>query len=267
MNWEKLTAIDFENAVEECGGVCLLPIGVIEKHGDHLPLGQDILYIHRLCTDAAKIEPAMVFPQYYFGKINEARHQPGTVAISFDLLLPLLESVCDEISRNGFKKIIIVNGHGGNNSFLPYFTEMLLEKEKDYMVFFNCMYQECSEKEKEILSAELDGHGGEVETSCSSYYFPELVKSDTPAGYGMPLNRLKAYETAGLRTSISWYAKYPGHLAADKTPATAEKGKVIVECKIKRLAEAIKLLKQDNTAFELYKKYHKQTQKPSTKNT
>jgi len=260
MNWEKLTAPDFEKAVEKCGRVCLLPIGVIEKHGEHLPLGQDTLYIHSFCAKAAEAEPAMVFPPYYFGKINEARHQPGTIAINFDLLIPLLESVCDEIYRNGFKKILIVNGHGGNGSLLPYFTQMLLEKEKDYMVFFTHM--EPCEKERKFMEAKLDGHGGESETSRALYFFPELVKSNAAAEYGKPLKRLAAYEKLGLRTSINWYANHPGHLCADRTPGSPEKGRLIVETRIKRLAEMIRLLKNDNTPFELYKQFHKQGRSP-----
>ena len=118
MNWEKLTSPDFEIAVKTCGRVCLLPLGVIEKHGDHLPLGQDAMVIHRLCTEAAEIEPAMVFPFFYLGRINEARHQPGTISLKYELILPVLESMCDEIARNGFDRILLANGHGGNINIL-----------------------------------------------------------------------------------------------------------------------------------------------------
>jgi len=266
MNWEKLTAPDFEKAVKKCGRVCLLPIGVIEKHGDHLPLGQDILYVHSFCAKAVEAEQAMVFPQYYFGQINEARHQPGTIAIKFDLLIPLLESVCDEIYRNGFKKILIVNGHGGNNSLLSYFIEMLLEKEKDYQVFFANIWIDPCDNERKLMEAKLDGHGGESEISGALYFFPELVKSNVAGEYGKPLKRLAAYEKLGLRTGINWYSNNPGHLFADQTPGSPEKGKLIVKTRTKRLVEMIRLLKNDNTPFELYKQFHKQGRSPrSTK--
>ena len=109
MNWEELTAQAFEHAVKKSQGLCLLPIGVIEKHGDHLPLGQDTLFIHKLCSEATKIEEAVVFPFYFFGQVNEAKHQPGTVALKTELLPVILENTCDEIARNGFNKILIVN--------------------------------------------------------------------------------------------------------------------------------------------------------------
>ena len=102
MNWEKLTAREFEQGVKDCEGVCLLPIGVLERHGDHLPLGQDVITIHEQCVRAAELEPAMVFPFYFLGKIAEGRHLPGTIALKCELLIPVLENICDEISRNGW---------------------------------------------------------------------------------------------------------------------------------------------------------------------
>ena len=136
MNWEEATSPDFASARESCGGVCLLPMGVLEKHGTHLPLGTDGLSAHELCVRAATRESAMVFPEYYFGSIAEARQHPGTVALPFALILDLLEAVCDEISRNGFKKIILVNAHGGNTSLLDALSLTMLKKQKDYMVYY-----------------------------------------------------------------------------------------------------------------------------------
>ncbi len=263
MNWEKLTAEEFEKAVDACEGVCLLPIGVIEKHGDHLPLGQDTLYVHSFCTKAAGEEPAMVFPQYYFGQINEARHQPGCIAVDSGLLLPLLESVCDEISRNGFKKILIVNGHGGNVNFLSYFLETLLDRDKDYAVFYTSFRRDRQTEEKKYMEASIDGHGGESETSRALYFFPELVKSETPADYGRPLKRLEEYERLDMKTSMDWYSNHPWHLRADRTPGSREKGRLIVETRTKKLIEMIRLLKKDNTPAELYRKFREQARGPS----
>ena len=62
----------------------------------------------------------MIFPAYYFGQIAEAKHEPGTIAYSREIQMNLLQETTDEMARNGCKKIIIVNGHGGNESLLPY---------------------------------------------------------------------------------------------------------------------------------------------------
>src|SRR5947207_11300948 len=126
IKWEELTAPDFVNAIQEAKGTCLLPIGILEKHGAHLPLGNDLINVRYVSEHAAGQEYAVVFPAYYFGQIFEARHQPGTVAYSARMQLDLLQETTDEMARNGCKKIVIVNGHGGNNNLLPYFAKSQL---------------------------------------------------------------------------------------------------------------------------------------------
>jgi len=110
--WEELTAGDFRQGIQQSKGVCLLPFGILEKHGPHLPLGTDLLNVRYASLHAVDQEYAIVFPEYYFGQIFEAKHEPGTVAYSMELQLRLLQETADEMARNGCKKVIIVNGHG-----------------------------------------------------------------------------------------------------------------------------------------------------------
>lgn len=264
MDWEKLTAIQFEKAVEGCSGVCLLPIGVIEKHGDHLPLGQDIIYIHDVCSLAAKEETAMVFPHYYFGQILEAKHVPGAIAVSGELQLRLLEEICDEIGRNGFEKIIIVNGHGGNNNMLPFFCQLTLDKRKDYMVYLSRVEGPAREV-ADMMEAVNDGHAGEKETSAMVYLHPELVRLEDYSDYGKPLGRMKAFNEAGLYTGVNWYADQPGHLKGDRVPFTKEKGEAVVKAHVAHLRKQIHLVKADSTPIDLYRQFHERAEKPANR--
>src|ERR1700724_3974877 len=133
--WEELSAADFRRAIEQSKGTCLLPFGILEKHGPHPPLGTDLLNVRYASLHAAEKEYAVVFPEYYFGQIFEAKHEAGTMAYSTELQLKLLQETTDEMARNGCKKIIIVNGHGGNENLLPYFAQAQLEKPHDYVVY------------------------------------------------------------------------------------------------------------------------------------
>ena len=72
--WEELTAADFRQGILQSKGVCLLPFGILEKHGPHLPLGTDLLNVRYASLHAVEQEYAVVFPEYYFGQIFEARH-------------------------------------------------------------------------------------------------------------------------------------------------------------------------------------------------
>src|SRR6202034_2592910 len=123
VHWEELTAADFREGIHRSQGTCLLPFGILEKHGPHLPLGTDLLDVRYAALHAAEKEYAVVCPEYYFGQIVEARHEPGTIAYSREMQLALLQETTDEMARNGCKKVIIVNGHGGNEHLLPYFAQ------------------------------------------------------------------------------------------------------------------------------------------------
>ena len=89
MRWEELTGDAFVTAVEQSQGVCLVPLSVVERHGHHLPLGTDTYIGRAVVTRAAAIEPAVVFPDYIFTQIPEARHLPGTIAIDPDVMVQL----------------------------------------------------------------------------------------------------------------------------------------------------------------------------------
>src|ERR1700693_5687776 len=82
VKWEELSAADFRRAIAQAQGTCLLPFGILEKHGPQLPLGTDLLNVRYAALHAAEQNYVVVFPEYYSGQIFEARHEPGTVAYS-----------------------------------------------------------------------------------------------------------------------------------------------------------------------------------------
>ena len=264
MNWERLTSPEFALAPERCRGVCLLPLGVIEKHGDHLPLGQDAIYIHDVCSLAADREPAMVFPRYYFGQIHEARHVPGTIAVEGELLLRLLKNVCDEIGRNGFDRIVLVNGHGGNSDMVRYFLQLTLQERLPYTVYASAI-PPAGPRAAKLLTATNDGHAGEKETSAMLHLHPELVRLDAFRDYGQTLGRLQAHKDAGVSTGIWWYADHPGHLQAEAVAFTAEKGEAIVADHVDLLVRQIRVVKADSVAPELFRDFYDRNDAPSNR--
>ena len=134
--WDELTASDWELALEKSNYTCILPIGILEKHGPQAPIGSDLIRVRELSARATKKEYAVVFPDYFYGQINEAKHQYGTFSLPSKLAMEMLEATCQEIGRNGFKRIIIVNGHGGNPQMIRYFIQNQLENKRDYAVYF-----------------------------------------------------------------------------------------------------------------------------------
>jgi creatinine amidohydrolase len=262
-SWDELTAPDFVKAVEQSKGVCLLTIGILEKHGPHLPLGTDIFECRKVALSAAEKEYCVVFPTYFAGQINEARHQPGTIAYSPDLIWKMLQETCDELSRNGMKKIIIVNGHGGNNDFLRYFCMSQLHNPKDYiLVFFQPGEDKLTAKKIEALrQTKTGGHADEMETSMMRFIRPDLVKTDL-AGTQSGKDQARLSDVPFQYTGIWWYAQYPNHYAGDATKSSSELGKVIVESEASQLVQLIKTLKNSNKIEELQNQFYKESVNP-----
>lgn len=259
MQWEQLTAPDFARAVRETG-VCVLATGVLERHSDHLPLGTDFLVGHALACQAAEKEPAVVFPHFYFGQIYEARCFPGTFTIRPELLLELFQSVLDEIGRNGFKKIIILNAHGGNTHLLRFLAQCSLWEEKPYSlyVYTGEMSPERQKIWKDTLSSDIHEHACECETSISLAIHPELVKMErVPEQPADPLKRLEALPANF--SGISWYSNYPEHYAGDARTATPEKGRVLLNLEVEAFADFIAAVKADRVAPALEREFFERT--------
>jgi creatinine amidohydrolase len=260
MQWEQLTASEFEKAVHETG-VCVIPMGVVEKHSEHLPLGTDYLIGHSIACLAAEKEPAVVFPPFYFGQIYEARCFPGTITIKPTLLLELVRGVVDEIGRNGFKKIIVFNAHGGNDYFLPFVAQCSLWEEKSYSIYIP-MQRLTPEREEEwnaMREAAFGGHGGEHETSLILGTHPYLAKMDrVPDEPAKPLNRIQGLPPTF--TGIWWYGNYPDHYAGDARVATEEKGRTIVRLMADSLAEYIAAVKADRVVPALNEEFFRRVE-------
>ena len=194
--WEELTAADFRLGVQQSKGTCLLPFGILEKHGPHLPLGTDLLNVRYASLQAVAQEYAVVFPEYYFGQIFEAKHEPGTVAYSLELQLKLLQETTDEMARNGCKKILIVNGHGGNEYLLPLFAQSQMDRPHDYVVYV-IVGERSTPGGPAKKSTGIDYHAGENETSNTMVSHPDLVH---PGSRGERIGRgPEAREFAGRR--------------------------------------------------------------------
>lgn len=256
---EELTSPDFIEAVEKSDGTCIIPLGIMEKHGAHLPLGTDMIDVREITFRAAIQEYVIIFPPFYFGQIYEAKHQPGTMAYSPELVWNILEETCDELNRNGISKIILVNGHGGNNSLLPYFCQTQLAKQKGYAVYLfqSEESREFREKVMQLRKTETGGHADEEETSMMLSHRPDLVHLDRAAEQsGEDLNRLDLPFTY---TGIWWYAKYPNHYAGDGSYASEELGNLILDHDAGQLVEMIRSVKADKTVIELQNEFYQKS--------
>jgi creatinine amidohydrolase len=261
VQWEELSAAEFRDAIARAQGTCLLPIGIMEKHGPHLPLGNDLLNVRYVAVNAAQQEYAVIFPAYYFGQIFEAKHEPGTVAYSRRLQLELLQETTDEMARNGCKKVVILNGHGGNNSLLPFFAQSQLETPHDYVVYTIGIMRNGQGEPRHRSNPATDMHAGESETSMSMIARPDLVHLDRAAQEsGADQARLKLPD--GVYTGIWWYARFPNHYAGEGAVASRELGEFAARTWISGVVQAIRAIKADSESLRLQNEFYERSKRP-----
>ncbi|MBQ4528225.1 MAG: creatininase family protein [Clostridia bacterium] len=274
MLWENLREEEFKDAIKKSNGVCILPIGCLEKHGQHMPVGTDAIQAAEFARIAADKEYAVVFPTMYFGEKTGAGEFAGTVMFSAKLRFDILTETCREIARNGFKKILIYNCHGGNHSMIGDFTRSVLFEKNDYMVFNSTLYTDCiaqileigydflTDEDTKIMQDFVDqkiphGHACFVETGFIYSVRPETIRLDKMNQEdGLSNGRFDDFGKYGIGTPFAWMANYPNSYSGGYFPGLNERiAKAIMEYQTDLLAERIKFLKTETISDEYHKEW------------
>jgi len=226
-------------------------------------MGTDLLNVRYATFEAVKQEYAIVFPEYYFGQIFEAKHQPGTIAYSTHLQLELLQETTNEMARNGCSKVVIVSGHGGNTNLIQFFAQTQLETPKDWVLYaiMNDAQGRGATGVPGPSKPGADGHAGEAEMSNVMAHRPDLVHPErAPQESGADLKRLDL--PAGVYTGIWWYASFPNHYQGDAAGANATRGMASMRARAAGIADAIRAIKTDVAGPRLQKEFFEASKHP-----
>lgn len=282
MFWKEMRQEEFEPAIKATNGLCIIPLGSLERHGEHLPVGSDIFEAEIIVKRVAELEPVVVFPTFDFGDVCGLYDWKGSIILDRELMLKLLENLCDEIYRNGFDKILLLSEHGGNPPFLDYFMKGLWCKKRDYSVFsifpagcgpfsFQYIYdqlqangsgyfKELTPQDEQtvkdyIENNKLGGHA-DLEESCMMLYArPELVKLERMhEANGKSTGKGSIFGGAGLCGSYIWDLNYPESFAGHYPEgASATLGKLFVELKAQYVADACRVFKQNGDILKKHR--------------
>lgn len=276
MLWENLRNEEFEDAIEKSKGLCIVPVGCLEKHGQHLPVGTDVIHITEVAKQSAEKEYAVVFPTLYFGEKTGAGNFKGTVMFSSELRQRILRETCSEIARNGFKKILLYNGHGGNQAMISNFTRSILFEDVDYAVFDYSIgsdfatpkkllqknYSYLTSEDRKILNdynaqKKRYGHACFIETGWVYGVRPETVRLDKiNQESGTSEHRFDEFSQRKINTPLAWMADYPNSYAGDSHDGMNERiARAMIEYSCESLADVIKFLKEENTSLEYLKEW------------
>ncbi len=226
--------------------VALLPVGAIEQHGLHLPLDIDTWDAAHQCVRvaAACSEPRpLVLPAIAYGVSYHHEDFAGTLSVSPETLAKMVHEVGLSAARNGIKKLVIVNGHGGNGPALHFAAQCI---NRDAHIFTLVDSGESSDSEiAALLETAGDAHAGEYETSMALATRPHLVymqhaRAEQP-------DFASRYLDFDSDVSVGWYARTlrmseTGTLG-DPTVATARKGQRFWDITVNNMVELVEHLK------------------------
>jgi creatinine amidohydrolase len=232
-----LTWTDIQAMPNKENVVIIQPVGAIEQHGPHLPLIVDAaIGVGVLGEALKKLDariPAYALPTLYYGKSNEHWHFPGTITLSTETLTATIMEMGESIYRAGFRKLVLMNSHGGQPQVMQMAARDLHVKYEDFLVFplFTWRVPNIT---KELLTpkeAAQGMHAGDAETSIMLAILPEQVKMDQAVAEYPPEPTQSSLLSLEGKLPVSWVTKdiSKSGVIGDATTATKEKGDRILE--------------------------------------
>jgi len=233
-DWENLTMPEFEKLVGRCKTV-ILPLGAIEEHGPHLPLGTDAFHAIELARRVALRREVLVAPPLFYGICRSTREHPGTVSLSGDALRAILKDLGREFYRQGLKNLVFLSGHAGGTHMaaITEAGEALLEElaeVKVAVVNLLDLLREVLAVQPDLVTTKGDGHAGEIETAVMLAAYPHLVQGRAPAEWPAFPKYILARDKR---------RHWPGGVWGDPSPATEKKGEDILRAETDRLMQVI----------------------------
>lgn len=244
---------DIEAGIKEANGVILLPIGSLEQHGYHLPVGTDSYVAECLCQQAAKRTGVYTAPTMWFGFSPHHMALPGTVTIRPEILIEYTFDVISSLHVHGFDRFVLVNGHRWCN--LPW-MQLLGERAKRELgvklqVFDPGFMSRGIVKE---LGFGLAGHAEEIETSHMMSQYGDLVHLDravdNPIAPGAEFEDDGSFEDRDMLTyvigtadSLRKQAPLTGGCSGEPSKSSVEKGQRYHDYLVDNLVKVILKMK------------------------
>lgn len=229
--------------------IVILPVGSMEQHGPHLPNGMDTLSAVEISWQAAQRAgesvDCLVLPPIPYGQSPEHMDYPGTITFSAETYIRMLKEICGSLARHGFKKICIVNGHGGNISAIGAAAFDIRDQYGAILFMFNVwgvIVGLAHSTDSRQASDQTDAHGGEIETSLVMHLRPDQVHMQWAVDEQNPV--LARGELIGLGGPVgfNWNSLQdiaPSGISGVASLGTPEKGAAIFEALVDLAARTL----------------------------
>ena len=240
LSWTAIAALP-----DKSNTVIVLPTGAIEQHGPHLPCSVDSVISsgvagHALARLPADI-PAYAIPPITYGKSDEHLHFPGTLTLSGDTLLHTLLEIAESLYRAGFRKLLMINGHGGQPQVLQMASREMRLRHGDMIIIAHDVFN-VPNSEKQFLSPQeqkMAMHAGHSETALMLALAPECVHMERAVANFPPPFPCPTLSKGRPAAALACFDFGPSGVIGDPTPATLEQGQGLLESLAVSWAQAI----------------------------
>ncbi len=215
----------------------LLPAGSLEQHGTEAPLGCDGIIAEALCRKAGELTGCPVLPCLYYGNSHCHTGFSGTFSLSVETSVNLITDIISEAGRNGFRKLLILSGHGGNRiAAEKAISELKAKISAEYSGYWQLPGY--TEKEEELFGKT----GYHITTSEVSMVW-HILKKPVPGVYSGCYP--KTLPNTSDFTPEQWKEKYPdGGVGGDMSRVSTEKGCALFDYAVDMLAEKIREIRK-----------------------
>jgi creatinine amidohydrolase len=221
----------------------LIPIGSLEQHGPHLPLSTDTIIAFEVAKRVAEKLDIALIPPINFGFSIEHMDFSGTLSLDPLTLIALLRNLCSSLAKHGFKKIFIINGHGGNRATIESVIQLIKDELNISLYSFTLLsiVKKVFNKIRDSKEGEL-GHADELETSLMLTICPDKVKMDKCIDESPKLKPHLTFEASKREVAFSWRTKEISDSGVIGAPrkASVEKGRLMLDYLIDRIATIVR---------------------------
>lgn len=239
--WEHLRSPELKKLAED-GAIVLMPVGAIEQHGYHLPVSTDLIsasWVSQLVAERleAKGIPCVIAPSFVIANSLHHMHFAGSLAIEPTTFIQVLKEQCRAIHAQGFRKIALVNGHGGN--IAPMNVAIIDINRELGITVYNVPCNGSADEAQFLDKQKYMNHSGEVETSIVLAYDETLVDPSYKEMSGYPDNCTTHEDRGTLSTFHYMEAHTENGIMGDATTASKEKGLALVNAYADSITEAL----------------------------